>query len=292
VIAEGVSLIDQGLPVPRALADILKYAVAVGGARPKALVRRKGEHFIAKFPSWSDERDILRAEVFGNYLSHYTNGCTAWTEVEHRREGNVMFVRRFDRDRATGARRHLVSGLTLLGLSENLARYASYEDLARVLAQKALRPNFDVPKFYDRMLYNIVSGNTDDHARNHAFFWDGEHIALAPAYDLEPRPRFAHEANQAMAICGDRRESRIALALEAAASFGLDYAQAVRAVCFLIDGIEAHFIFANMEISEIGGPGTEFVGNPLLHPYCMEGAPKDILDGLEFELITRKYAVA
>jgi len=34
------------------------------------------------------------------------------------------------------------------------------------------------------MVFNILMGNTDDHARNHACFWDGEFLDLTPAYDV------------------------------------------------------------------------------------------------------------
>ena len=34
------------------------------------------------------------------------------------------------------------------------------------------------------MLFNILCGNSDDHARNHAAFWDGYAPALTPAYDF------------------------------------------------------------------------------------------------------------
>ncbi|MBV1895581.1 MAG: HipA domain-containing protein [Rhodobacteraceae bacterium] len=44
---------------------------------------------------------------------------------------------------------------------------------------------------------NILVGNADDHARNHAAFWDGDVLALTPAYDIAPQVRAAHEANQA-----------------------------------------------------------------------------------------------
>ncbi len=42
----------------------------------------------------------------------------------------------------------------------------------------------------------ILIGNTDDHSPNHAVFWDGQHVQLAPAYDLCPQLRTG-EANQA-----------------------------------------------------------------------------------------------
>jgi serine/threonine-protein kinase HipA len=41
---------------------------------------------------------------------------------------------------------------------------------------------------FERIVFNIVIGNTDDHARNHAAFWDGTHLDLTPAYDLCPQP--------------------------------------------------------------------------------------------------------
>jgi serine/threonine protein kinase HipA of HipAB toxin-antitoxin module len=34
--------------------------------------------------------------------------------------------------------------------------------------------------------FNILVGDTDDHARNHAAFWDGKLLELTPAYDICP----------------------------------------------------------------------------------------------------------
>jgi serine/threonine-protein kinase HipA len=50
-------------------------------------------------------------------------------------------------------------------------------------------------------------GNTDDHPRNHAAFWDGASLAPTPAFDVCPQPRSTGEAAQVMAIHpdGDRR---------------------------------------------------------------------------------------
>jgi serine/threonine-protein kinase HipA len=38
----------------------------------------------------------------------------------------------------------------------------------------------------------ILCGNTDDHARNHAAFWDGTTLMLTPAYDICPQGRAGH----------------------------------------------------------------------------------------------------
>jgi serine/threonine-protein kinase HipA len=76
-------------------------------------------------------------------------------------------------------------------------------------------------------VFNICVSNTDDHARNHAAFWDGEQLTLTPAYDLCPQLRSGETASQAMAITRDgRRESRFATCLAAAETYHLTKSQA------------------------------------------------------------------
>jgi len=79
------------------------------------------------------------------------------------------------------------------------------------------------------MVFNILIGNTDDHARNHAAFWDGTALSLTPAYDICPQNRTGGEASQAMKIAGDKNLSRLDLCLESSALFGLN-TQAAQAI--------------------------------------------------------------
>ena len=51
-----------------------------------------------------------------------------------------------------------------------------------------------------RVCLNVLITNIDDHARNHAAFWDGTYLELAPAYDLTPNLRGNYETRQAMDI--------------------------------------------------------------------------------------------
>ena len=53
-------------------------------------------------------------------------------------------------------------------------------------------------KHNQQVVFNILCSNTDDHARNHAAFWDGQALELTPAYDICPQPRTGGEASQAM----------------------------------------------------------------------------------------------
>jgi serine/threonine-protein kinase HipA len=77
-------------------------------------------------------------------------------------------------------------------------------------------------ELFRRIVVNVLVGNTDDHARNHAAFWDGTHLRLTPAFDICPQPRSTGEAMQAMAFGNDHeRRSRLSACADAAAIYEL-----------------------------------------------------------------------
>ncbi len=80
----------------------------------------------------------------------------------------------------------MVSALTILQLDPMLGRYASYADLAD--RERFSDPAATLRELFGRIVLNVCIGNIDDHARNHAAFWDGDELTLTPAYDLCPRP--------------------------------------------------------------------------------------------------------
>lgn len=81
----------------------------------------------------------------------------------------------------------MVSALTILELDELMARYASYETLAEIVRHRFDAPVPTLHELFGRLVFNVLCGNTDDHARNHAAFWNGSSLALTPAYDICPR---------------------------------------------------------------------------------------------------------
>lgn len=68
-------------------------------------------------------------------------------------------------------------------------------------------------------MFNILSGNNDDHARNHAAFWDGKDLSLTPAYDICPQGRAGNSTGQAMRIIGEDNTSQLKTCLAAASKF-------------------------------------------------------------------------
>jgi serine/threonine-protein kinase HipA len=153
---------------------------------------------------------------------------------------DVILVERFDRHKTADGlqRRGIVSALTLLELDELMARYASYEDLATIIRHRFVKPKETLKELYARMVFNILCGNTDDHARNHAAFWNGRELSLTPAYDICPQSRAGGEASQAMIIIGEERASQIAVCLEAASLFLLDTDEATQIVTHQIKAIK------------------------------------------------------
>lgn len=83
----------------------------------------------------------------------------------------------------------MLSALKLLDLDHTEGVLASYPDLSEILVRHALNAAGDRAELFRRMVFNILVGNKDDHAKNHACFWDGNRLGLTPAYDLLPQRR-------------------------------------------------------------------------------------------------------
>jgi hypothetical protein len=70
-----------------------------------------------------------------------------------------------------------------------MARHASYELLAEMIRRRFQNHREELRELFGRLTSNILCGNTDDHARNHATFWDGKNLRLTSAYDVWRSPR-------------------------------------------------------------------------------------------------------
>lgn len=213
--------IERGLPLPRGLDRAINPGTAVGGARPKTLISDGDRKYVAKFSSSTDIYSMVKAEFVAMRLAATCGLSVAPVSLRRVANKDVLLIDRFDRvAHADGwVRRAMVSALTLLELDEIAARYASYADLAEVIRHRFNQPAETLRELFGRLCFNILCGNTDDHARNHAAFWDGSRLTLTPGFDICPQGRSGQEATQAMAIQGDRRMARLSTALDAADQF-------------------------------------------------------------------------
>ncbi len=215
--------VEKGEPLTPDLDRALFHGTSLGGARPKAMIQDGDTKTIAKFSSSTDTYNVVKAEYVAMRLAARAGLDVAPVRLAHVAGRDVLLVERFDRSRTKDGwtRKAMVSALTLFGLDEMMARYASYEDLAETIRHRFTSPRATLHELYGRLVFNILCGNTDDHARNHAGFWGGEHLTLTPAYDICPQNRSGNVASQAMLVVGDNRTSTLATCLEAAPNFQL-----------------------------------------------------------------------
>ena len=225
-LVEAGERLALGLPFSPELDDALTFGTAVGGARPKALLVDGESERIAKFSVSTDTFPWMESEAIGMELARRCGVTAASTTLTRAAGRDVLLVDRFDRPDGR-TRRSVLSGLTLLGLHELVARYGSYVDLAEQIRVRFDEPGATLHQLFRRIVVNVLVGNTDDHPRNHAAFWDGVTLNLTPAFDVCPQPRSTGEAQQLMAIGSNgERSSRLTTCVDAAGVFGLSTTEA------------------------------------------------------------------
>ncbi len=194
---------EAGERQPTPVDDALLLGSSIGGARPKATLIDGDRSLIAKFSSTTDTYPVVKAEAVAMDLARRAGLSVADTELVEVMGRDVLLADRFDREAPRGPRRMFVSALTILELHEDAGRYATYFDLADQIRFRFTDRAGTLRELFARITFSILVGNTDDHARNHAAFWDGEMLTLTPAYDVCPQLRSGGEPAQAMAIRRD-----------------------------------------------------------------------------------------
>ncbi|HEV7770654.1 MAG TPA: type II toxin-antitoxin system HipA family toxin [Solirubrobacterales bacterium] len=270
-LAESAERVEQGIPLSPALDRALLHGSSVGGARPKALLGDDSRKLIAKFSSTTDNYSVVKGEFMAMELARRAGIDAAPVELTSALGRDALLVERFDRP-AAGGRRAMVSALTMLRLDEWSARDASYADLADLVRSRFSDPGPTLRELFARIVFNILTGNSDDHARNHAAFWDGAMLTLTPAYDICPSPRAGGETAQLMAIGRDGfRMSQVAGCVERASVYLLSEADARQIVDHQIEVIENQWAevcdLATLTEVERG----YFWHRQFLNPYATEG---------------------
>lgn len=277
-LLNAAALVEQGVPLTAELDRALLHGSSIGGARPKAMITSGNKKFVAKFSSQNDLFSVVKAEFVAMRLASIIGLKVSAVTLTRAAGKDVLLIERFDREKAPEGwrRRAMVSALTLLELDEMMARYASYEGLATVIRHRFISPRETLKELFGRLLFNILSGNTDDHARNHAAFWTGAELTLTPAYDICPQNRTGGEASQAMLIMGQERASRIALCLKAAPLFLLNEDEAILVATAQIKAIKDYWkqVCDEAGLSEVD---RNFLWRrQFLNPYAFVDAPEVI----------------
>ncbi len=277
-LMQSAERVEKGIPLQPELDQALQHGTSLGGARPKVLIEDGERKFIAKFSATNDLYNIVKAEFIAMRLAAEVGLDVAPVKLTTALGKDVLLIERFDRIKVkTGwQRKAMVSALTLFELNEMMAAYASYETLAEIIRHRFTEPMQTLEELFGRMVFNILCGNTDDHARNHAAFWDGKALTLTSAYDICPQSRSGNEASQAMLIHGNHRMSQLITCLDAAPNFLLTIDKAKAIITRQIHIIKQRFQTVCDEASLPEVDRRLLWRRQFLNPFAFYGAPDEL----------------
>lgn len=158
--------------------ELFRIGGSSGGTRPKIFRNIDGADWIIKFRASADPHNIGEQE-----FKIMESAARAGLDVPaHRLFNNKYFgVQRFDRT-PNGNKVFMISAAGLLE-ADFTQPVLTYESLLALTA-KLTRNMVQVEKMFRLMVFNVLINNTDDHAKNFAFLFDGKEWILSPAFDL------------------------------------------------------------------------------------------------------------
>jgi len=169
---------------PADLATLVRLGGSSGGARPKVFYADDDGEWLVKFAASVDPPDVGEVE----YECSLTAGrCGIVMPPTRLFAGRFFGTRRFDRTK--GRKTHVVTAAGLLHADYRIPAL----DYQRLLAltRRLTGDMSQVEQMYRRMVFNVVVGNRDDHAKNFAFMMDESgQWTPTPAYDVLPSPGF------------------------------------------------------------------------------------------------------
>jgi serine/threonine-protein kinase HipA len=207
-VIESIELDSLSIEADKVLAghptDVLDRLLSLngssGGARPKIVVNVSGdksivrhgsticsddfEPWIIKFSNGADRKDLGLQEYVYSIMARNAGIDMPETFLFPSSNSSGHFgVKRFDR--IGNKKVHVHTACGLLHASHRISSI-DYETLLK-LTQILTNSREEVLKMVRLMIFNVKSGNKDDHSKNFSFLLD-ENIRwkLAPAYDLTP----------------------------------------------------------------------------------------------------------
>ena len=220
ISGDAIEVVDEML-------NFMDSAASAGGARAKAIIgynedtkeiisgvkrdlKESFEHYLIKFDIANDDgasSDYTKLEYL--YMSMAKEVGIDIPKIELLSHGNLAhyLIKRFDRINGETLHLHSVAGLTHTNF--NIPMHYSYDELLRLTRyltgrQKAVNEQFQ------RMIFNLVGRNQDDHAKNFAFTMDKNGIwNLSPAYDITYSNGAGYTKNHQLSLNGKTNDFTI-----------------------------------------------------------------------------------
>lgn len=152
-----------------------------GGCRPKCIINDESGSWLVKFRHTYDPQDMGLMEFRYNDVAR---NCGIIVPDFRLLDNRYFACRRFDVE--NGLRLHIATAGALLNSSIQIPNldYTTLLNLTGYLTQDPAQ----VEQMFRRMVFNVISDNKDDHAKNFSFICREGKWELAPAYDLTHCP--------------------------------------------------------------------------------------------------------
>jgi serine/threonine-protein kinase HipA len=180
--------------------ELLDTLLAIGGssagARPKAMIQLDNknsiihgsqslkdgyEHYMVKFPSSLDSKDIGKIEYIYSLMAKDANINIPNTKLLQTDNNSYFAIQRFDRVGDERVHIHSVAGLSH---SDFRVPTVDYDDLLGLTLHLTKDKN-EQNRMFRVAVFNLLTHNRDDHAKNFSFLLDSTNRwRLSPAYDL------------------------------------------------------------------------------------------------------------
>ena len=193
------------------LMNIIDSVSPIGGGRPKMLIAYNAKNNTIQFNTRKLDAGYKRALIKFDEI-YYAHESMDFTKLEYvymqmakecgiktppftlyEEEGQFhLVVERFDRDE-NDHKIHMCTAAGLMHKDISVPKTMSYEELF-LFATKMCKNQATVEQLFKRMVFNALSVNYDDHAKNFSFImneqgeWD-----LSPAYDITYSKGLAQE---------------------------------------------------------------------------------------------------
>lgn len=220
ISGDAIEVVDEML-------NFMDSAASAGGARAKAIIgynedtkeiisgvkrdlKENFEHYLIKFDIDNDDgtsSDYTKLEYL--YMCMAKEVGIDVPKIELLEHGNLAhyLIKRFDRVNGETLHLHSVAGLTHTNF--NIPMHYSYDELLRLTryltgSQKAVNEQFQ------RMIFNLVGRNQDDHVKNFAFTMDKNGIwNISPAYDITYSNGAGYTKNHQLSLNGKTNDFTI-----------------------------------------------------------------------------------
>jgi serine/threonine-protein kinase HipA len=162
--------------------DLLHLSGASAGARPKIITAINNEEWIIKFRSLLDPKDIGPIEYAYYLMAKEAKLNVSEAKLFPSKKGAGYFgAKRFDRAQGQHLHMHTMSGLLHADHRLPSLDYEMHLKATLLLTKDAR----ECEKQFRVAVFNILSHNRDDHAKNFSFLMDEKGTwRVSPAYDL------------------------------------------------------------------------------------------------------------